>query len=918
MDPLILPTKLYIPPPRPELVPRPRLIKRLNEGIQAGRQFTLISAPAGYGKTTLLSHWIHDLQIKVVDQDQIVNRRSSTVNHLAWFSLDEDDSDPQQFFNYLAAAIKPCFTNQMALSQLLQSPQLSPSKMLMKAFITDIITVSQPVLLILDDYHLIASADIDLAMAFLLEHMPPHLHLMLVSRSDPGFPISRLRARGKLTELRMDDLRFTEEEVTAFLKKQMGITLSPVQVKALEERTEGWIAGLQMAALSLQHRDDEAVATFIINFTGSHRFVLDYLLDEALDQQSEVIRDFLLATSILDRLSGPLCAAVTQQANSQAILETLERNNLFVVPLDDGRHWYRYHHLFADVLRAYATTQRPDQVADWHRRASIWFAEQDAIPDAIHHRLTAHDFPEAARLIEIIRPTIDGIYQINTWLDWVKSVPAEIIDQRPVLTMGYGWALLENGQLEAAEEYLRKVERWLEAPEQDLIVADETQWQTLPASLANARAYQALAIGNVAEAVQSAQQALDFFPNKSYHPWRVAALSLLGLTYWINGNLEAASEAFAELTQSNLKADKLIDAISTIYVQAEMEIIQGQLNQAEQTIQQMLSKVEREAGLLPLGTSDLYRVLGYLACERGDLATAQQHLQAATKLGEQAALTNWAYRLRVTEAKFKQSLGDLSGALALLEEAETLYIENPLPEVQPIAALKAKLWLAQGELAKVTAWAETYGLSSTDDLSYLQEFEHITLARLLIARYHYHQEDQKLNEAVGLLGRLLVAAEADGRLGSAMEILVLQALVSQNQISQALPPLERALTLAEPQGYVRPFIDEGMPMVKLLQAAQKEEIAAPYIKHLLGFFEPHKESSEALGDANQALIDPLSERELEILALIAAGLKNQEIADQLIISLNTVLYHTKNIYGKLGVNKRALAIAKARELNIIL
>ncbi|MDX1522551.1 MAG: AAA family ATPase, partial [Anaerolineae bacterium] len=644
----LLQTKLYIPPPRPELVPRPRLLERLNKGLTSGCKLTLISAPAGYGKTTLVSSWIRRLETgdwRLEENQSLIPNSQSP--EFVWLSLDEDDNDPQQFFSYLAAAMNSLPEVRTFLPQLLQSPQPLPGKDLMKAFVTDLATVSVPVLFILDDYHVIESVEIDAAMAFLLDHTPPHLHLVVATRSDPGFPISRLRARAELTELRMGDLRFTDEEAASFLKDRMGIALSPDQFRALENRTEGWIAGLQMAALSMQNLMGSELEAFVANFTGSHRFVLDYLIEEALSQQPEPVRNFLLATSILDRLSEPLCDAVrfgvaetsssvpgpagskettdTGQANGQTLLQSLERNNLFVVPLDDERRWYRYHHLFADVLRAYALTKQPTQVAEWHRRAGQWFAQQGALPDAIRHCLAAKDFTQAAHLIELIRPTIDGIYQITTWLGWVQSLPEALIRERPVLNAGYGWALLENGDLAAGEARLQAVERSLEIPSAEMVVADDAQWQILPASLANARAYHALALGDVAGAVQYARQALDFLPDEDHH-WRLVALSLLGLTYWINGDLAAATLAFADLTESNLKADKVVDAIATGFVQADLAVAQGRLNEAEQTLQQILREATRQGEPLPLGTSDLYRLLGYLAWERGDFETARQHL----------------------------------------------------------------------------------------------------------------------------------------------------------------------------------------------------------------------------------------------------------------------------------------------------
>lgn len=897
---IILQTKLYIPPTRPSFIPRPRLIEKLNAGL-AGK-LTLVSAPAGYGKTTLVTEWIAQIQ-------------GDTA--VCWLSLDEDDSDPQTFFHYLAAAVRPLPDGQSSLSQLLQASQPLPAKTWAKAFVRDVTAVSTPFILVLDDYHAIDSPEIDTALAFLLDHMPPHMTLALTSRRDPGFPISRLRARGQLTEVRADDLRFTQAEAAHFLQESMGLTLSTDQIAALERRTEGWAAGLQMAALSMRNRAD--VAGFVTSFAGSHRFIMDYLLEEALHQQPEHIRDFLLATSILDRLNEGLCTAVTRQADSQSILTQLERNNLFVVPLDDERRWFRYHHLFADVLRTYAQAKRPSQVAEWHQRAGEWFAQQEMLSEAIRHALAAKDFSQAANWLEEIRFAMEGPYQIGAWLNWVHALPEEMLDTRPVLQADYGWALIELGEMAAGAIFMQKAEKWLTASESGLepkmVVGDEQQWQTLPASLAIARAYHALAVEDVAGATEQAQKALDLSQNED-HQWRRSALALLGITRWMTGDLQASAQAFGTLTQNGIKAGRLIDAIGTAHMWAEMQFAAGQLDQAAQITEELLRLATEAGEPFPVGTSDLYRMLAVLAWVRGERDTAVQHLALAARLGEQAGMTNWAYRLALTQAFLAREQGDFDAALAFLAEAEQVYYDDPIPLVRPLAAQRARVWLAQGNMAQASKWAETEGVSADEPLHYLREFEHLTLARLRIAQFQQNGEGRLLDEALTLLDRLLETAVAQNRNGSVLDILILQALAhaAPNDISAALPPLQRALTLAEPQGYVSLFVSEGERMARLLKEVGKGGTAvAAYAAKLLAAMN----NSRAKTAASQPLIDPLSDRELEILALIAAGLKNKEIAEQLFISLNTVLYHTKNIYSKLGVNKRALAIAKAQELGLV-
>ncbi len=912
----LLQTKLYIPSLRPNFIPRPHLIAKLDEGQPS--KLILLSASAGYGKTALITEWIN---------------HAKPQKAICWLSLDDEDSEPQQFFSYLAAAIRPLADVQSSLAQQLQAPQSPPAKSLMAAVVNDVIPVSTPFYLILDDYHVIDSPDIDGAIAFLLDHMPPQMTLVLTSRADPGFPISRLRARGQLTEVRADDLRFSESETAQFLQQSMNLTLSPDQITALESRTEGWIAGLQMAALSLQNRGD--VAGFIDNFTGSHRFIMDYLLEEVLNQQPEEVKDFLLETAVLDRLCAGLCDALRQTPPaSQQILEQLESHNLFLIPLDNDRRWYRYHHLFADLLqqrlRQKASLPTGASEATLHSRASQWYEENDLETKAIHHALTAQDFERVARLLELVWPAMDGTFQTAVWLDWAKKVPTDLFRVRPVLSVDHAWALLNGGQLEAAAARLQDAEQWLDTTASaEMVIADTEQFQSLPASIASARTYHAQAIGDVSSTLKYAQQALDLLPEDDYIK-RGPAASLLGLMYWAEGKLEAGYQALAEAMNGFRLAGQLFFTISGTYGLADMQIGQGRLREATKTYEQALQLALAQGEPAIRGTTDLYWGLGMLAYERGDAETTKQHLLKSEELGETAALPDWPYRRCLAEARIKEAEGAYDAALSLLDQANQLYVRTPVPTVRPIAALKAHVWIKQGELAKAQDWAQAQGLSVTDNLSYLREFEHITLARLLIAQFKHNQTDQPIFEALELLKQLLKTAENEQRVGSELEILITQAIAheAQGNIATALAPLERALTLAEPEGYVRLFVNEGMPMSQLLPAAAKQGIQPSYVNRLLATLtpsEPAKSKSQAPSPqplaaqpmVDQSLVDPLSPRELEILTLIAAGLKNKEIAEQLIISLNTVLYHTKNIYSKLGVNKRTLAIAKAKEFNLI-
>ncbi len=900
----ILATKLYIPPPRPKVVSRPRLVERLDEGLH--HKLILISAPAGFGKTTLVSEWVAGCERAV-----------------AWLSLDEGDNDLTRFLAYLVAALQTITADMgEGVLTVLQSPQPPPIESMLTILLNEITTIPDHFVLVLDDYHVVDAQPVDHALTFLLEHLPPQVHLVIATREDPQLPLARLRARGQLTELRATDLRFTPSEAAGFLNQVMELNLSTDHIADLETRTEGWITGLQMAALSMQGRSD--TASFIQAFTGSHRFVLDYLIEEVLQRQPERARSFLLQTAVLDRLNGSLCDAVTGREDGRGMLETLEHGNLFVIPLDDRRQWYRYHHLFADVLKTRLMDEWPGQLSALHRRASVWY-EQNGLPfDAIRHALAGEDFERAADLIERAGHIVEESSQAATWLRWVRALPDDLIRARPVLSVWYAYALLGVGEMEAAEARLTDAERWLEPaddvnkrpeyPADEMVVVDEKQFRSLPATIAVARAYHAQTLGDVSGTVKYAQRALDFSP-EGEQLRRGQATALLGMTYWASGDLEAANRTFAHYTMQLRTAGNIPDAISTTCVVAEIRMALGRLREAVSTLERLLQFVVDQGEPMPPDTADLYRGLGELYREQGDLKAAAQHLLSSKELGEQAELPVWRYRWCIAQARLHETQGDLDGALDLLDEAERRYIMTPLPNVRPISALKARIWVTQGRLDEAVGWARERGLSVDDDLSYLREFEHLTLARMLIARYRSNREDTSINEAMRLLERLLKAAEEGGRTGSVIEILVLQALAHQAQtnLSLALAPLERALSLAEPEGYVRILVDEGQPMAALLQEAAQHGTVPNYASRLQAVFE----KAEGRTPVTQFLSEPLSERELEVLRLLGTEMSGPEIARTLVVSLSTLRTHTQNIYSKLGVNSRRAAVRRAEEFHLL-
>ncbi len=890
----ILAAKHYAPLFRPDTVLRPRLMERLDEGMRS--RLILVSAPAGFGKTTAVSEWTTGC-----------SRLESGVR-AAWLSLDEADSDPARFLAYLVAALQTVAADVgQAVLGMLESPEPPRVESMLTALLNEIATLPHHVVLVLDDYHLVDSGPVDEALAFLLEHLPPQLHLVVATREDPRLPLARWRARGQLTELRAADLRFTPSEAAEFLNRVMGLDLSAEDIAALETRTEGWIAGLQLAALSIQGRPD--AAGFIQAFTGSNRFVLDYLVEEVLQRQPDDARSFLLQTSILDTLCGALCDAVTGHMHGAAALERLERDNLFVVPLDDERRWYRYHHLFADVLQAHLLEQQLDQVPALHRRASEWYEANGARSDAIRHALAARDFDWAADLIERAGPSVVTASQTALWLDWAKSLPDELIRARPVLSVWHAYALLGSGDLEAAEARLTDAERWLEPGRSEATIpADEAELRSLLATIAVARAYRAHSLGDVPGTVKHAQRVLELLPEGD-NPRRLQGIALIAMTHWASGDLEAADRQFVDYSQRLLAAGNTADAISAMTVLPDIRPAMGRLRGAIDALTRLLLVVDQGEPLLP-EAADLYRGLGELVLEQGDLATAAAHLLRSKELGEQGEMPIWRWRWRVAQARLLEAAGDMEGALGLLDEAERLFVRTPLPDARPLAAMKARIWAAQGRVPEALEWARERGLSVDDDLSYLHEFEHVTLARVFIAQGEQEGAASAVHDALALLGRLLTAAEQGGRTGSAIEILALQALAHQahGDTPLALKSLERALALAEPEGYVQAFVNQGPPMAHLLEEAASRGLAPDSARRLLAAF------LSTGSDRAQTL---LSDRETEVLQLIAAGLTNREIAERLYLSLYTVKAHARSIYDKLDAHSRTQAVARARELGIL-
>ena len=909
MPTALLETKLYVPGPRRDLVPRPRLSERLDRGTAS--KLVLVSAPAGFGKTTLVTEWLAAGPAAAADE-----------RLAAWLSLDRGDNDPASFWAYVIAALRTVApgVGESALA-LLDAPQRPPAETVLTTLLNDLGAVAGEIVLVLDDYHVIDARDVQDGMAFLLDHLPPRLHVVIVSRADPPLPLARMRARGELAEIRAAELRFTADEAAAYLNEMMGLQLTARDVAALEGRTEGWIAALQLAALSMQGRDD--VAGFIAGFAGDDRYVVDYLAEEVLARQSDRVQAFLLQTSILGRLSGPLCDAVTRQGDGKGMLEALDRGNLFLVSLDDRRRWYRYHHLFADVLQARLQDEEPGRVPDLHRRASDWYEQNGERPAAIGHALAAGDFERAAGLVELAIPAMRRTRQEAKLRGWLEVLPDEVVQARPVLSVYFAGVLLLSGELEGVEDRLRDAERWLEpatglleeppGASAEMVVADEEEYRRLPATIELYRAGQALARGDAPGTGRHAQRAIELALDDD-HLCRASAAGLLGLVYWASGNLDAAHGAYSACVDGLRRAGFVADILGCSIALADIRSTQGRLGEALRTLERALQLAGEQGGPVLRGTADMYVGMSEISRERDDLPAATQLLLRSQELGEHTGLPQNRYRWRMAMARVREAEGDLRGALDLLNEAERLYVSDFFPNVRPVPALRARIWIALGRVGEALGWAREQGLSVDDDLSYLREFEHITLARLLLARHQGERAEPYL-QAARLLERLLPAAEGGGRTGRVIEILVLQALAHQalGDVPAALGFLDRAVTLAEPEGYVRVFTDQGPPMAALLRAAAKRGARQDYVRRLL----VAASGAGHGGPMEQALIEPLSERELDVLRLLGSELDGPAIARELMVSLNTMRTHTKNIYAKLAVTNRRAAVRRAAELNLL-
>ncbi len=891
----VLVTKLYIPPLRTRVVRR-RLIERLNEGLD--RKLTLICAPAGFGKTTLVSEWV-----------------AESPRPIAWLSLDEADNDPVRFLTYLVAALRTVAPDiGTGVLGALQSPQPPSTESLLTALLNEITMLPNEIeiVLVLDDYHVIDAKSVDVTVAFLLDNAPPRMHLVIATREDPPLPVARLRVRGQLSELRAADLRFTVSESAEFLNPVMGLDLSKGDIAALEDRTEGWIAGLQLAAISMQgHRD---TTSFIQSFTGSHHFVLDYLVEEVLSQQPERIQQFLLRTSALDRLCGPLCDAVSPDpsVSGQDTLESIERANLFLVPLDNERRWYRYHHLFAELLRQRlrqgmaGSMDRPrredrrqnheDPAAEYHRRASGWFEENGLAIEAFQQAAAAHDTDRAARLIEG-----DGIPQhsfgaVTMLLGWLESLPVTTLNARPTLWLTFGSLLLTSGQTTGVEQKLQAAHDALEGSLSD------TEARHLAGRIASARAVLALTRYQPETIIVEACRALEYLDPKSFST-RASVNWTLGFAHVLLGNRAGARQAFTEaIPLSEVSGDSFTTILATGGL-GHVQESDNQLSLAAATYRGVL----RLAGDQPLPIlSGAHLGLAQIHYEWNDLDAAEQHGQQSLLLARQFERVIDRYIVsEVFLARLRRARGDVSGAAAMLAKTlEAARQHNFVHRLPQIAAAQVLTLLDGGNLDAAAQLAETYGLP-------------LSQGRVLLA------QGQPL-AALTVLGPLREQADARGWQDERLAVMVLQVLAhrAKGDIDTALHLLHEVLALAEPAGMIRLFVDEGLPMAKVLSEAAARGIMPDYVSRLLAVigdaFQPGEGSrSLSTGRSVQSLVEPLSQRELEVLRLVAQGLSNHQIAERLFLAVSTIKGHNRVIFEKLQVQRRTEAVARALELDLL-
>lgn len=896
----ILATKIYVPSPRARLVHRRRLTDRINESLS--KRLILVSAPAGFGKTTLLSDWA-----------------AGSDRSIAWLSLEETDSDPRRFLVYLVSALQTVDPNLgEGVLGLLQSPETPPTEWVLSDLINNISQVHQEFILVLDDYHTVDSGLVDAALTFLIDHLPPSMHLVVTAREDPQLPLTRYRSRGHLAELREADLRFTPAEAAEFLNQVMGLNLSERDVAALDTRTEGWIVGLQLAALSMQGLPD--TAGFIQSFTGTHRFVLDYLLEEVLYRQPEAIQDFLLATSILERLCGPLCDAVLPEATApgQETLEFLERANLFIVPLDHERRWYRYHHLFAGLLQNRLARTQPDRLTPLHRRASDWFARNDSPGEAVTHALAVQDWLRATDAIEQYSDEWPMRAGVSTTLGWLESFPAQIRLDRPELGLVYAWSLFMDNQPDRAEQFLGQLT--------PLVQSEPHRLGEVFAIRVTIAAHR----HDMPAVIALADDALSLVSKGAASPRSRILISLGVALSEIGGDLDGAQRAFREayeLGQTVFPPSSVGNAplpLMALAYLAEIEWLRGNLREASRMYDEARELAARWNGQTSIALSLVQQGVATLLFEWDDLDGAAAALQESIRIGEAWRNARLLVPALGLSATVEQTLGQIEEARATIRRAERLAHEAPhSPLIQTsLAVHQLALSLPEKDWQVVERWQDYFDAEAASHPGRVRGALAIALAKAWIGRNHDRRDELALRRARAVIEPALAQSQQEGLQLYVTRLRILESLVLQElgEADAALVSLAQALESAGPENYLRSFVDLGEPMEALLRRSLESktlnEPSFRYVRRLLRHFRPGHATQPGSPQA-ELPIEPLTDREMEVLKLIAAGLSNREIGERLFLALSTVKGHTGIIFDKLQVQRRTEAVARARELGLL-
>lgn len=874
----LIATKLHVPKPRQRVVERPRLRALLDHGANA--RLTLLSAPAGFGKTTLLAQWLSE--------------PSPDRPAIAWLSLDGSDDDPALFWPHLVAALRSAVIG--AGGDLEDVPQAtSPDDAFIAILLNQLTETERPIIVVLDDLHAIENSEIHARLAMLVEYLPPSVRVVASTRSDPPLPLARLRARGELVEIRVADLRMTGEETASYLNDVMGLSLSTADMATLEQRTEGWIAALQLAVISLRGRSDPSA--FISSFAGSGRFVVDYLVEEVLQGLAPDIRDFLMRTCVLRRLNASLCDEIVDGAGTaRGLLDRMERQNMFLVALDEDRQWFRYHHLFADVLNAHLTTEQRAHLPEIHRRASGWYERHGERAEAIHHALAAQDFEWAAELLERFVPDMRKNRQEALFRTLMQSIPEPFIRARPTLMLGYVGVLVSLGVFDGVEDRLRDAERALEG--QDAAGSLRAGIELYRCALAQIR-------GDLASAETHARSVMTLAPAGD-HAALAGATGFLGIVAWSRGELDDAVRYWMQCRNGLRAAGHVADVQGAAIALADILLTQGRLTEAIALCREAIDLAGSGA---VRGVADVHASLAQLHLERGEIEAAEEHFDKCLERGDLFGLPQHPYRSRVTQAGVDLFRANWRDAIDELREAERRYVSDFFPYVRPIPATIARVQIRVGHLEDADHWAAGAGVTVDGEASLLREYENITLARLMLAR----SPDRGL---LRFLERLRKSAETGGRRASVIELRIIEALALEKTGASgpAVDALCRALELAVPEGHARPFLDEGDALTKLLKSAARRGTAADFVRGLLG----QMSSAPPVAHSNHRdLLDPLSDREIEVLRLLRTDLGGPEIARELGVSLNTLRTHTRNIFEKLGVNSRRAAVRRASELELL-